>query len=79
MRRDFETIGSADEMIKRAVPPADNILGFVASLENLGFPAAFRSRFVSAAGSACRRASGNPVRFIGGRQLARFDRLSGKF
>ncbi len=36
IRGDFEIIGNADEMIKRAVPQAENILDFVAALENLG-------------------------------------------
>lgn len=35
LAKDFETVGNADEKIKNAFPPVDNILDFVAALENL--------------------------------------------
>ncbi|MEK7520907.1 MAG: hypothetical protein AAB560_02405 [Patescibacteria group bacterium] len=63
MRRDFETIGSADEMIKRAVPPADNILGFVASLETLGISRGVSQSF----------RFGTPVPLSGGLQEINYD------
>jgi hypothetical protein len=35
LRRDFQTVGDADEKIKSALPPIDNILDFSSVLENL--------------------------------------------
>ena len=35
LAKDFVTVGNTDEKIKNAFPPVDNILGFVATLENL--------------------------------------------